>query len=1233
MFAMRLAAPTRPLALRGLLTSLLVLALYAEAWAQSESKKQDEPLYRRVLTGADAKQVERLEQQIADLRLAGKFAEGCGPARAVADIRRRVQGEAHWETQDARHLVELLEKVATLPAEAQAELAAAGKQAKTAMGLYQSGRYREGVPLLRQVLEVRQRHLGPAHLEVARTLNDLAMQLHESGNPTAAESLNRRALVIFRKELGENHPHTATSYDNLAYNLYAQGKYAEADPLYRRALAIKQKVLGEGHPATASSYNNIAANLNEQSKYAEAESLFRRALAICQKLLGEDHPDTALSYNNVAYNLQAQGKYAEAEPLYRRALAIFQKVLGEDHPLTAHACNNVAYNLNAQSKYAEAEPLYRRALALRQKLLGEDHPDTASSYNNLAANLDAQGKYAEAEPLYRRALALRLKVLSEAHPLTALSYNTMAANLDAQGKYAEAEPLYRRALALRLKVLGEQHPATTTSYNNLALNLNDQGKYAEAERLFDRALAIRRKVLGQNHPLTALSYSNAAYNLDHLGKYAEAERLFREALAIYLTMLGEDHPDTVRNYSNLAHNLYAQGKFAEAEAGWLKAIRSFDVARLRSSATGLERASFAGARSPALALTACQARLGKTTLAWQSLEASLARGLLDDLTAPRAPEFTAEQRQRQQTVSATLARLDRQVPAVLRIQPQTEKEQARFRELAHERQAAQAELDRLAATLAARQVYDQKRLQPQLPADAAWVAWVDLKGWPTAADPNGEHWACVLRHQGDPVWVRLPGSGPGGAWTEDDDDLLDRFRLTVSALPGQARDDREALTRQVAAQRLAPLQPALRATGSLPAVKHVLVCPVWAMAGVPVEALTDQYTVSYVPSGTLFARLQEQRRAQGPAGAGATLFALGDPVFRQRPTDKVESLPEAGVLIAALVPGGNAERSGLKPHDVLLAYGDQKLSGPADLKPAPPGRDDEVAVQVWRHGQTLQRKVKPGPLGVRIAPQPAPVALRQRREASTALRASTGPYYPRLPGTRQEVQAIAGLFDRPLVLLDATANAQRLDALAQKDELRGFRYLHYATHGAVNPRVALHSALILARDPRPAGPGPTAADLPETDGQLTAAQMLQWKLDAELVTLSACQSGLGKQAGGEGYLGFAQALFLAGARSVVLSLWKVDDTATALLMARFYQNLLGKRPGLKEPLPKAAALREAKLWLRDLTATEVETLQADLRTGRLGAGPESPRDTEADAERPYAHPHYWAAFILIGDPQ
>jgi CHAT domain-containing protein len=128
------------------------------------------------------------------------------------------------------------------------------------------------------------------------------------------------------------------------------------------------------------------------------------------------------------------------------------------------------------------------------------------------------------------------------------------------------------------------------------------------------------------------------------------------------------------------------------------------------------------------------------------------------------------------------------------------------------------------------------------------------------------------------------------------------------------------------------------------------------------------------------------------------------------------------------------------------------------------------------------------------------------------------------------------------------------------------------------------------------------------------------------VVLSACETALGQEARGDGLLGFTQAFLSRGARSVVLSLWQVDDEATALLMVRFYQNLLGKR-GLKGPMPRAEALGEAKDWLRNLSAKEVK-----VEVERLPRGKADRSVPLRKVSKPFAHPYYWAAFVLVGDP-
>ena len=289
------------------------------------------------------------------------------------------------------------------------------------------------------------------------------------------------------------------------------------------------------------------------------------------------------------------------------------------------------------------------------------------------------------------------------------------------------------------------------------------------------------------------------------------------------------------------------------------------------------------------------------------------------------------------------------------------------------------------------------------------------------------------------------------------------------------------------------------------------------------------------------------------------------------------------------------------------------------------------------------RDIVPGKLGVVLDPDPAPVAIANRRNTDAMLLALRGGDWSDLPGTRIEATRIGQLFgNSATVLADSSASEQKLETLRRAGELKKYRYLHFATHGEGNNVRAFESSLILAQDSLPKDSLPKAGE-PFINGQLSASEVLEfWKLDAELVTLSACETAVGSQGGGDGPLGFAQAFLTAGSRAVCLSLWKVDDTATTLLMDRFYQNLLGKRSGLEKPMGKAAALAEAKNWLRSLSSEEALQLTADLTKGVVrgkgqkalpkAAVPQPDDPAAAKTFKPFGHPKYWAAFILIGDP-
>jgi len=1239
----------------GLLIGLVIEFPGLPTTAQTTSPKEVQPAApgSRKLTGDDARRAEELDKAVEAALKADRWDEAIARAEEMLTLRTQAQGPKHFEPVDVEWLLKALRRLAPMPHDDRMAYQSAKTMNAQAETLYAQGKYAQAQPLFEKALEMRRRLLSDDHPDTATSYDNVATNLDAQGKHVAAQPLHEKALEMRRRLLSDDHPDTAIGYGTLALNLNAQGKYAQAQPLFEKALDINRRLRTDNHPETAARYNDLALNLGAQGKYAQAQPLLEKALEIRRRLLTDDHPDIALSYSSVGYNLDAQGKYARAQPLFEKALELNRRLLTDDHPHTAASYGRVALNLNAQGKYADAQPLFEKALEINRRLLTDDHPFTANSYNNVASNLNLQGKYGQAQPLFERALEIYRRLLTDDHPDTALGYNNVAHNLAARGKYAQAQPLFEKSLEIRRRLLTDDHPGTADSFSGVARNLADQEKYAQAQPLFDKALEIRRRLLTDDHPNTALSYNNLAMNLKAQGKYAQAQPLYEKALDIDRRLLTDDHPDTARSYNNVAYNLNAQGKYLQARDQWLNAVKSLDAARLRIAFSGLERAGGTN-QSVRPGLAAVLARLGRPTEAWRPLEEDLGRGLLDELAARQHRRLTPAERDRLRELTTELERFDKLVETTPKNLDQAERAK-RFEDLKRQRELASIALGEFQTKLVgeygplAGQVAALNEIQAVLPADAALVGWVDIPpAGPSAADPDGEHWGVVVRSRGIPAWVPMAGTGPDGLWTKDDTVLAGRIRTELRSRPGAGTADLRSLIERLRTQRLEPLLDALGATADgQPPTRRLIVLPSRAMAGIPVEALIapdDTRTVSYAPSATVFKYLREQRRPDRHAG----LLALGDPVYGgpDRLSDP-KPLPDHGLLVNVVIPGSNAATHGLKPGDVLVAYNGMALNKKDDLK-AVAEDQKPIGVDVWRDGRSSRQDLAPGKLGIVLDPRPAPVAIAENRKLQQVLVAARAgdEDFARLPGTRYEVEALARLFqsdDRPTwTLLGADASEPELDRLATSGELGRFGFIHLATHGVIDEDVPARSAVILAQTGLPDPLQQALNHKPVFDGRLSVREIQRgWELKAELVTLSACETALGRDAGGEGFVGFTQALLMSGTRSVCLSLWKVDDTATALLMQRFYANLLGRRPGLTAPLPKAEALREAKAWLRGLRRAEALALTAELSGGVArgkGAKARQPDELAAanpaggDNDRPYAPPYFWAAFVLAGDP-
>ncbi len=197
----------------------------------------------------------------------------------------------------------------------------------------------------------------------------------------------------------------------------------------------------------------------------------------------------------------------------------------------------------------------------------------------------------------------------------------------------------------------------------------------------------------------------------------------------------------------------------------------------------------------------------------------------------------------------------------------------------------------------------------------------------------------------------------------------------------------------------------------------------------------------------------------------------------------------------------------------------------------------------------------------------------------TAMRSAsqTGIDLLRLPGAQLEAAAIKRLSPDAIV----KSGLQASHDFVISSDLSDYRTIHFATHGVVDAEVPALSGLVLASD-----------HSSQSIEYLRPQQIVGLELNADLVVLSGCETGLGKSAGSEGLLSLSRAFLAAGAQQVIASLWQVSDRATAQLMERFYFHLL------KENQPPEQALRAAQQWMQ----------------------------TQPD----WQHPHYWAGFVVQG---
>jgi CHAT domain-containing protein len=800
----------------------------------------------------------------------------------------------------------------------------------------------------------------------------------------------------------------------------------------------------------------------------------------------------------------------------------------------------------AQGNYQQAELLLRQALELWNTETGPIHPHMAVSLNNLGELYRELSSYKKAAPYYQQALEINRRARGTGHPYEATILNNSAELYRQTGNYEQAELFYQQSLAIRQIKLGLTHPDSAQSLNNLATLAYIRGDWKQAEGLYEQTLTIRQASQGADHPDVAQTMNNIALLAYDRGEYIKAEQLMQQALAITRKARGEIHIDIAAILNNLALLYATISRRNEALALMSEAAAIDDqiIGQVFSLGSEYQRMQFLkrlrGSFDGFLSLL-CQFFISEPDVVQAGFDLVLKRKGIgiealaiqhDVQLSQRYPKLRELLSLRGQIAQKTLTGTGKEG---------IETHQETLGEWNRQREDLEADLARqipemnLALQL---QVAHHQAIADMLPHNSILVDFI----------------------------------------------CFDRLDFHAPHIPGK---ERERSGRYIAFV----IQP-----GAIP----VRLIDIGDAASVNklVVALINSMTESSSATRNFNTRQTK------------TVEATYDDITATLSTTYFSSLFTAleGCSQVFLSPDGElarlpfeilpVEQGGMLIDQYHISY----LSASRDLLrfQLPANHPANPSLVLGDPEFDLQQEVVLPTTDIS-----SPLVAGQSQSTHSHLL-----HFVPLPGTRLESQQIAHLLDvDPILGSEATKMVLR--------EAHSPHILHIATHGFFfpdqrtddKPDMAVssftRSRLEDFLEQRVENPllrsGLALAGINtwnqrkttiEGMGILTAEEVSGLDLAAtELVILSACETGLGEIQIGEGVIGLRRTFVLAGARTLIMSLWKIPDEQTQELMGEFYSALLAGQA-------RAKALRTAQL-----------TMKAH-----------------------YPHPYYWGAFICQGDP-
>lgn len=928
--------------------------------------------------------------------------------------------------------------------------------------------------------------------------------------------------------------------------LYLRADYSAALEIIKKVLGITENRFQNQHLTAAYAYilqGNIELDRNH---FYQARQLFEKAMTIDKAVAPNNYlflANCEMALGNVHRSL---GHYTLALSYYEDALEIHHKYIQKENLELALCYTGIAQTHQNFGSYDLAKEYFQQAILINQKIFGEYHPYLADTYLGLADIMKLRGKFDEALEYYEKVESIFRRYLIEKHIKIAESYLGKGNVFAIQAQYQKARFFYDKVLEIN-NYLDNNHVGSSAAYNNIASIYYYNGDYAQAIAFYQKGLQKDQDVYGNHHPDIANTYYNIARLYAEQGNYAEAMTNSQKALMASVERFEN---------KNIFVNPPLRRYFDHNDLLW---YLSFKAEVLQKGFSQEGKINIAGLKASLQTYQLCDTLIDRIRISHLSREDQIELG-------KKASQVYAG-------AAYTNYLLYQNIGTAENGQANVEKQKQEILENIF--------------------YFSEKNKAFVLSSSISESNAKKFAGIPENILDQEEHLTKQISEYRQ-ILADMPDSLTVEIYTDklfkinrQHEDLLKEME--------QKYPKYHEIKYNLATASIKQFEESLdteTAVLSYFITEKQLYINILTQKGLDVQVSNYSKEID-----DLMRKMRNSIFYNLDKVYTETAFRLHKVLFPKKMPENIKKIviiPDGLMLtipIEALLTDlpspedvKNKEHKNfpflIKKYEISYAFSSNLLYfNTLQNRKKQKWAEDWVGIAPVFDSQVINK----------LAKEEQDVLMEVENTSLSTYGANKLQQFGNviaIPATKDEVQAIEQKFLNKKHGAKSLLYGSASEKFIKSAMLKNYRYLHIATHGFANSVKPELCGLVLAKEG-------------EEDGILYSGEIYNMELNAELVVLSACETGLGKITKGEGMIGLTRSLLYAGAQNLIVSLWKVADSSTSQMMIDFYEHLLNpSAENQVQGINFANPLRQAKLTII--------------------------------AQGKYAAPYYWSPFVLVG---